>query len=1658
MVADRDVNLIIRAKNEATQALLSVADALKLITAGQEKVGQSANKTEGIIGQLVTELAALKAQGEGLKVFGTIATQMDKAAGAIGRIGTEVDRTVSDLARLSTEFQNAGAKTDRLKTQTREAAEAIERHKAALKAAKADQRDATAEVTRATSALEKYKAVAAKTSPELQSSRKLADLRAQVLGGVATAQQAQQTAAAKVIEETKALEAAKRAAGEFAGALKSAAEQEFKLSVALERTTGAVATQNERMTGAKQAFGEIKAVADQASAAMGGVAATEKAVADAAVRAAVELDRVSAALRRQQAGAKGGTLVPATVIDPKAILGSVSAGGDAAAKARQDFQAQAKAVQEAKVAMEQAQAAATALGRAMATTDNVTAELAREFLLAKAAAAEATREYLAQSTALAKTRQEVSATFEAFTRATNARKSALAAETAANQQAAASARDLARDEARIANAAAIAAAREHEAAAAALELASANSRAAASSNELYGLFGRIRTQTLSLIAAYIGLQAAIQGIGRIIETFKTIEAVQSRLGVVFSQNTKAITQEIAFLNAEAARLGISFQILGDEYSKLAVAAKVSNITSETTRKLFIAVAEAARVNKLSMEDTSGIFLAFTQMMQKGKVQSEEVVKQLGNRVPGALKLMSESLGLTTAEFLKLMKSGELLANDEFFQKVTVQFNKAFGPQLEASLKTTTTAIGQFQTEVFNTFARIGEGGFIDAFTEGLRKITAYFKSREGRDFFLAIGEALGNVTRALIFLLPWFNQLRTIFVVLIAMRFAGVITGIGTAIAAVAGRVVAFSRAIEAAQGVLATTGTVAKGLFSVLGGIPGIIAAIGGIIVSQWIFNVDKATSAVDEHHRQMEALQAQYVKTAHASAEWAKTVEGITFNQAQKSAEDLKKVFEDARKAVEKPETTSTLNLITDRAAAFPDQLDAGLARNVQLIQQLKDVQAEFIRAGTSVEEYKRRLQEISDLSTDDKVKAFATDMQNSADTAKDAQKQWEESEAKLALLNGTATEAQKILLGMADATKETVDSTEKAAEAWDAYEKALNKLKEEVPSLAVEMKKLKESAKVEDAFKTAFEAISKMANLTKQDIDRLQRSVTSLRDAALQGIDVSDITKGLEGLNGAAAKAAKLIADFEGMQPTAKFDVNKFRLGFGSETMTSESGKVRDVEAGDVEDVKGAVRDLTRRVIKYFDDISKQVGPEIFNKLNDTQKGVLASIAHNYGTLPDRIITALKGGNVDEIGKAIAALGEDNPEQGFPNRKRRRQEAAIFTGSDDTKDIDVALKKQRELLDNQKEAKDRLNESIELRNSELEGMKESTREGEIQKEIEKQRIALRKVGLELQDEDIKKIRESVGAKFDAKHADQQANDDHKKQIAEIVGLDQQRANLQREFFLAQKQGNTTAMEETRAKIDAINTKLADLIPKALEMARALGDQKMIATLEHAATNADVLGQKLLTAASNTNFLGLNMDQMRSIADSFAGGLAGAFGTFFQLLGEGKSAVDAMKTAFLQFASQFLIQIGQMILKQAILNALQAFMPGFFGLGHAGGTVGQRLIGSGNPVRRLTPAAFAGAMRFQNGGLPGLRPGEVPAILHKNEEVLKGSDPRNVLNGGKADKGEPGQGQKMDLKIVNLIDSGEFISQGLGTAPGQQAFMNFIRANRTAVKAQLG
>jgi len=140
--------------------------------------------------------------------------------------------------------------------------------------------------------------------------------------------------------------------------------------------------------------------------------------------------------------------------------------------------------------------------------------------------------------------------------------------------------------------------------------------------------------------------------------------------------------------------------------------------------------------------------------------------------------------------------------------------------------------------------------------------------------------------------------------------------------------------------------------------------------------------------------------------------------------------------------------------------------------------------------------------------------------------------------------------------------------------------------------------------------------------------------------------------------------LIKQREGFISKPEYDVNAYRAGYGSDTVTRADGSVERVKPGMSVSREDAERDLQRRIqTEFVPKAAAKVGEENWSRLPENTRAALTSIAYNYGNIPNRIVPAVQSGNPEAIAKAIESLAGDN--KGV-NAGRRMQEANIARGT--------------------------------------------------------------------------------------------------------------------------------------------------------------------------------------------------------------------------------------------------------------------------------------------------------------------------------------------------------------------------------------------------------
>jgi len=148
-------------------------------------------------------------------------------------------------------------------------------------------------------------------------------------------------------------------------------------------------------------------------------------------------------------------------------------------------------------------------------------------------------------------------------------------------------------------------------------------------------------------------------------------------------------------------------------------------------------------------------------------------------------------------------------------------------------------------------------------------------------------------------------------------------------------------------------------------------------------------------------------------------------------------------------------------------------------------------------------------------------------------------------------------------------------------------------------------------------------------------------------------------------------QLLMKYEGFTPTAKWDVNAYRLGFGTDKILRD-GKIETVNQNSTVTREEALATLDYEIkTTYAPIIAQQLGSENWEKLNDKQKASLVSLGYNAGPYfvsqkeyGKRIKNAISNNDMNAASDAIASGPTSGGGKFYPQlAKRREEESQIF-----------------------------------------------------------------------------------------------------------------------------------------------------------------------------------------------------------------------------------------------------------------------------------------------------------------------------------------------------------------------------------------------------------
>ena len=215
----------------------------------------------------------------------------------------------------------------------------------------------------------------------------------------------------------------------------------------------------------------------------------------------------------------------------------------------------------------------------------------------------------------------------------------------------------------------------------------------------------------------------------VIDVTKRVEEIKNQLNFA-AGSAKQGAQDFDWIKQKSNELGLDLLTTAKAFARMNGAAQGTKYAGQGVKDIFEGAAMASTVLHLSADETEGTLYALQQMMSKSKVSAEELSRQLGNRMPGAVHLFSAAMGVSDEAFMKMMKDGKALSSVVLPAVADYMKNK-FAPGVRDALDSISV-----QTKIMNNSFDIFKYTLGDIYTPLIKGITKIVQGITGITQFI----------------------------------------------------------------------------------------------------------------------------------------------------------------------------------------------------------------------------------------------------------------------------------------------------------------------------------------------------------------------------------------------------------------------------------------------------------------------------------------------------------------------------------------------------------------------------------------------------------------------------------------------------------------------------------------------------------------------------------------------------------------------------------------------------------------------------------------------------------------------------------------------------------------------------------------------------------
>ena len=218
--------------------------------------------------------------------------------------------------------------------------------------------------------------------------------------------------------------------------------------------------------------------------------------------------------------------------------------------------------------------------------------------------------------------------------------------------------------------------------------------------ELGDQFGYAIKQVLLFGTAYKALAFFMDLPRQAFDATKSLQLFENQINILTGSASEA-NRAFGFIDDLVGRFNIPLQSAREGFAQLYASMSPAGIPIGDVENLFEGMSTAAATLGMSSAEMDRMTLAFSQMASKGKIMTEEVTRQLGDVLPGALGKMAQAAQMEIPAFIDAMQKGQLSgeAMTAVLFNMGVILKKEFGEGASQGAKLLRGAMVEIQNSV-----------------------------------------------------------------------------------------------------------------------------------------------------------------------------------------------------------------------------------------------------------------------------------------------------------------------------------------------------------------------------------------------------------------------------------------------------------------------------------------------------------------------------------------------------------------------------------------------------------------------------------------------------------------------------------------------------------------------------------------------------------------------------------------------------------------------------------------------------------------------------------------------------------------------------------------------------------------------------------------------